>query len=168
MKLTNPYVKNEIDYKPHEKTYCGVMKLDGVILDYAVALATGYKEVLTECKQGGKWIGFDIVDNAISPFWRCVEGYREGRGKLPMIRGWYQPTQDSDMLLELIRTEQIDIKFDYKSSQITASYNGEYETSGYDLYNVVCRCIVYKNIGDIVQVPIVLTKKISTEYTLED
>lgn len=164
MKLTNPYVKNEIEYNPLDKIEVKTLDLKDASLDFAVAIALGYKDVLTECKQGGKWIGFDIVDNPMRPFWRCVEGHREGRGKQPFKSCYFQPTQNPSDIMQLMYLQKINVSFnDY---EVTATY-GEHKVVEYDIFNAVCKCVVLKHLGESVKVPVALTKQITVEYTLE-
>ncbi len=142
-------------------------ELSGATLDFAVGLALGYKSNILECKTGGHWIGYDIVDNPIQPFWRCVRGHREGRGKIPIKSCSFQPSQDSVDLIDLIQEFRINVRsYDYHWAECTIVKNGVEYKSNESLYDAVCRVVVLSQLGEIVDIPIDLTKEIELSYKI--
>lgn len=143
-------------------------KLEKAGLDYAVALATGAKPNILDCKKGGDWIGYDIVDNPIQPFWRCVKGFREGYGKIPVKSHHYQPTQDSCLIIDLIQEFRIKVEsHDYHFAKCTISKHGvDYVIDDESIYDSVCRVVVLATLGDWVEIPVDLLKEIELSYKI--
>lgn len=137
-------------------------------LDYAVGLALGYKPNILDCKTGQNWIGYDIIDNPIQPFWRCVIGHREGRGKIPYTSHWFQPTQDSGDILNLMKEFRINVRsydYYYVEATIEKLHGVKYVVNG-SQYESICKVAVLAQLGEIVDIPIDLTKEISLKYEI--
>lgn len=150
-----------------ETVSINIKDLKGATLDFAVGLACGYKANILDCKTGNYWIGYDIVDNAISPFWRCIIGHREGRGKVPYKSHWYQPTQDSGDIIELMKEFRINVRsYDYYMAEATIVRQGKTYVVDDSFYEAVCKVAVLAVLGENVDIPVDLTKEIELSYKI--